>query len=115
MKIDSKLADIAILQELGQRIKSKRLSMSLTQAILAKQSGVSKRTVERIEDGNSSELINIIRISRVLDFLENLELLIEDQAESPIELVKLQTNKPKRASVKRKKIGKQASWKWNDD
>ena len=89
--------------------------MSITQANLAKQSGVSKRTIERIEDGNSSEFINIIRISRVLEFIENFEHLIEDHGESPIELVKNKTRVPKRASTKKKTVLQQSSWHWSDD
>ena len=44
MKINAQLTDEAILKELGGRLTSARLGRNLTQAALAEQAGVSKRT-----------------------------------------------------------------------
>ena len=51
MKIAKQASDEAILSELGGRLTRVRLEQNLTQAQLAEQAGVSKRTVERLEAG----------------------------------------------------------------
>lgn len=48
MKITAHLTDESVLGELGARLASARLRRNLTQAALAEQAGVSKRTVERL-------------------------------------------------------------------
>ena len=65
MRISSRNTDEAILQELGQRVARSRLNRNLTQARLADEAGVSKRTVERIEAGYSTQLSNLIRVFRL--------------------------------------------------
>ena len=64
MKIETAFSDQAILQELGARIANTRLERNLTQADLAKEAGVSKRTVERLESGEvaTHEEINAPKI-----------------------------------------------------
>ena len=56
MKISTLLADEAILTEMGARIARRRLDLQLTQAELAEQAGVAKRTLERIEAGASAQM-----------------------------------------------------------
>ena len=51
MKISQLLADEAILAELGKRITRRRLDLELTQAAVAEQAGIAKRTLERVEAG----------------------------------------------------------------
>ena len=51
MKATTQLTDEAILRLLGARLSGTRLERNLTQATLAEQAGVSKRTVERLEGG----------------------------------------------------------------
>lgn len=60
----------------------------MTQAQLAKAAGVSKRTVERLEDGTPTQLGNLIRCLRALDKLEGLERLLPETPINPIELLK---------------------------
>jgi len=54
MKISKTLADDAILAEIGERVTRRRLDLQLTQADVAEQAGVAKRTLERIEAGASA-------------------------------------------------------------
>jgi transcriptional regulator with XRE-family HTH domain len=51
MKITKQTTDDAVLAELGTRLARIRLERNLPQGQLAKQAGVSKRTVERLEAG----------------------------------------------------------------
>ena len=59
MKIEGLLTDEAILAELAGRFVQRRLELQLTQEMLAEQAGVSKRTVERVEAGATTQMSTI--------------------------------------------------------
>lgn len=62
----SEMTDAAVLAELGERLARLRLQRNLTQAQLAREAGVSKRTLIRLERGESSQVTNLIRVVRSL-------------------------------------------------
>lgn len=112
MKIDKIMTDKAILEVLGERLSRRRIDMQLTQADLAHEAGVSKRTVERIEAGYSSQTANLIRVCRVLDLVSGLDKWIPETGPSPMEIVKAKGKIRKRASSKRKKHTPDNNWSW---
>mgnify|MGYP000461714881 CR=1 FL=1 len=71
-------AGAAILEVYEQDfdVVSKADDSPLTQADLAHEAGVSKRTVERIEAGASAQMASLIRIFRVLDLMPALDRFI---------------------------------------
>ncbi len=115
MNISKLLTDDAILAEIGKRIARYRLDHQLTQADVAEQAGVSKRTVERIEAGASAQMSSIIRILRVLDLLQGLDRLIPAPGPRPMDLLKLKGKVRQRATSNRspKRSGKK--WSWGDE
>src|SRR5271156_376123 len=88
MMITSELTDLAVLHEVGDRLERRRIDAELTQAQLAEEAGVSKRTVERIEGGHSTDFVMLVRVLRVLKLLEALEQLLPDLPQSPLMLLK---------------------------
>ena len=98
MDISNLLTDDAILSETGKRIARYRIEQQLTQAVLAEQAGVSKRTVERLEAGASVVMSTFIRILRVLDLLPELDRLIPFPGPGPMELLKLKGRGRQRVS-----------------
>lgn len=90
--------DIAILAELGARLARRRLARNLTQDALALNAGVSKRTIERIEAGQSTQMTNLVRVLRSLGLLDNLEALVPTPLPSPIDQLRLRRRERKRAS-----------------
>lgn len=113
--IDIKLmTDDAILAELGKRLCRRRLDFQLTQAELAEQAGVSKRTIERAEAGASTQTPSLIRILRVLSLLPNLDLLIPEPGPRPMELLKLKGKERKRASSRKARNLSGTDWSWGD-
>jgi transcriptional regulator with XRE-family HTH domain len=86
--------------------------MHRTQADLAHGAGVSKRTVEHIEAGYSSQTANLIRICRVRDLVAGLEQWLPETGPSPMEMVKIKGKVRKRASSKRKKRTSDNNWSW---
>ena len=115
MKSLENMSDDAMLKELGSRIAQYRLNRNLTQDALAREVGVSERTIHRVEHGHSIQASSLIRILRVLDLLGNLESLIPEPAISPIQQVKMQGKSRKRASSISDKPEQKALWSWGDD
>jgi transcriptional regulator with XRE-family HTH domain len=114
MKITNALTDLAILEELGTRLARQRIDAGLTQAALATEAGVSKRTVERIEGGGTSELVTLIRLLRILKLNGGFEALIPDSPASPIALLKNAGKPRRRASTRRAHnlAAPRAPWSW---
>ena len=115
MKISKLLSDELILTELGNRLGRARLDRQLSQAKLAEQAGVSKRTLERIEAGASAQSVSLVRILRVLDRLSNLDRLIPESGPSPLDLLKRKGKIRKRASSSRQSKVADKPWSWDDD
>lgn len=88
MQIDKLMTDAAILAELGKRLARRRLDSQLTQAELAREAGISKRTVERMEAGASAQMSSLIRICRVLDLIPGLDQFIPPSGLRPMDLIK---------------------------
>jgi transcriptional regulator with XRE-family HTH domain len=102
MNITGQLTDAAILRELGARLAATRLGRNLTQAALAEQAGVSKRTLERLESGEvATQLAGFVRVCRALGLTERLGLLVPEPVPSPLAQLKLQGRQRRRASGKR--------------
>jgi transcriptional regulator with XRE-family HTH domain len=113
MKIDKLMSDAAILAQLGERLARRRINMQLTQASLAYEAGVSKRTVERIEAGASTQTASLIRICRVLDLIDALDKFIPEVGLRPMDLIKIKGKTRQRASSGRKDDGPaDQQWTW---
>ena len=109
MKISALLADEAILAEMGARIARRRLNLQLTQAELAEQAGVAKRTLERI----AAQMSSLIRIFRVLELLPGLELMLPEAQPSPMDLLKHKGKLRQRASSRRPSDQTGEPWSWD--
>jgi transcriptional regulator with XRE-family HTH domain len=122
MKMTNQATDETLLAELGARLAEARLAKNLTQAQLATQAGLSKRTVERLEAGRpGTQLAAFVRVCRVLELVEHLDNLIPAAAPSPIALLKLGGRKRRRASAASAApgaVGESApssgAWTWDD-
>jgi len=115
MKISNLLADDIILAEIGERIARRRLDLQLTQAAVAEQAGVAKRTLERIEAGASAQMSSIIRILRVLDLLPGLDRMIPEVGPRPMDLLKRKGKLRQRASSRRHSDRSDEPWSWDDE
>ena len=116
MKIAKQATDEAVLRELGSRLAQVRLERNLTQAQLAEQAGVSKRTVERLESGSvATQLSGFIRVCRVLDLVERFDMLVPEPVPSPVEQLKLRGRRRRRASARKKAKAAPKKWQWGDE
>lgn len=98
MRITPELTDTAVAQILGERIERYRIEAGLTQAELAEQAGIGKRTLERIEAGRGAELVTLIRVLRSLNAVDGFERLLPDLPPSPIAQLKLRGKQRQRVS-----------------
>ncbi|NOX42662.1 MAG: transcriptional regulator [Gammaproteobacteria bacterium] len=114
MKISKLLTDDAILAEIGGRVARRRLDLQLTQADVAEQAGIAKRTVERTESGASAQMSSMIRILRVLDLLPGLDGLIPDAGPRPMDLLKRKGKVRQRASSRRRTDRPDKPWSWDE-
>lgn len=115
MNISKLMTDDAILSEIGKRIARYRLDKQLTQAALAEQAGVSKRTVERVEAGASVQLTTVIRILRVLELLQGIDNMISEPPTRPMDLLKHKGKVRQRATSIHGKAKNPAKWSWGDE
>ena len=115
MKITAQLTDEGILRELGERLTGARLEHNLTQAALAEQAGVAKRTVERLESGEvATQLSGFLRVCRVLGLVERFDALVPESVASPMTILKLQGRNRQRASTRKAATGEPKKWTWGE-
>jgi len=116
MDITGTIPDDATLRSLGGRIERQRIEARLTQAELAARAGVSKSTIERLERGNNSDLITLIRVLRELGLSTGFNALVPELPPSPLEQLKLRGRERKRVRHSAKaKAGRAApGWQWGD-
>lgn len=109
-------SDADVLSALGKKITNARLYKNLTQSEVSNEAGVSKRTLERLEAGESIQLSSFIRILRTLGFLEALNNIFPESVISPMTQLKLQKKQRQRASKKKSSMIEESSkeWTWKD-
>lgn len=103
------------LEKFGKLIARHRLNRNLSQQALAKEAGVSARTIMRLEDGNSIQFKNLIQIMLVLKLEDSLMQLIPDIPVSPLELARNEGKAKKHAYPRTKTPKDDDEWAWGDD
>jgi transcriptional regulator with XRE-family HTH domain len=114
MKITGLITDGAVLAELGARIAGRRIELQLTQAAVAEQAGIAKRTLERMEAGLTSQLATLVRVLRVLDAASGLDGVIPESGPRPMDLLKRKNKVRQRASGRRDAKASGKSWSWDE-
>lgn len=80
----------------------------MSQQNLADTTGVSKRSISRLEQGESIHVDNLFKVLLALELGDNIELLIPDQTKRPSYYLESPENKSQR--VKRKNY--KTNFKW---
>ena len=87
----------SIAEEIGRRLGQLRLSRNIKQSELARDAGVSERTLRRLESGKGATLDSFIRILIALKLQRNMSLLVPDPSIRPIERVRTGGSERRRA------------------
>lgn len=90
--------DAVVLRELGLRLARHRLAQDLSQGALAHEAGISRRTLVRLESGQSTQTTNLLRVLRALGLLGNLERLVPAPRASPLAQLERAERERRRAS-----------------
>lgn len=83
------LTDTALLERIGNKVKSRRTANQLSQAKLAESASVSLSSVQYIEAGRNVSILILVQVLRALRSLDLLESLTEDEPISPIAYAKM--------------------------
>jgi transcriptional regulator with XRE-family HTH domain len=109
------LSNPQIEQELGKRLKDRRLDLNLSQEQIAIRSGLSRRTITAIEHGEGSTLTTLIAMLRALNALDTLESFLPDPGISPIAMTSMLRDEPRKYASKPRKTPPPTPWKWGDE
>lgn len=92
------LTDIAILERVGAKIKTRRIASRLTQKQLATDAGVSHSALCSLEAGKNTSLLTLVAILRALRSLDLLDNLFKEEEISPLVYAQIQkeNKQPKR-------------------
>ncbi|HEX7061256.1 MAG TPA: helix-turn-helix transcriptional regulator [Woeseiaceae bacterium] len=119
MHITAQLTDQALLEELGARLKAHRIEAGLTQAELAFDAGIGKRTLERLEAGQGADVVMLIRVLRILGRVDGLDRLLPPVEPGPIAQLERKQKPRKRVAHPRKPRpqrpeGGRTAWTWKE-
>ena len=111
IKIEMKKSYQEYISELGKKIKSYRIMKELSQEDLSDKTGISKRSISRLEQGESIQMDNLFKILIALDLGDNIDLLVPDQTRRPSYYLEYSDSGPQRVRKKRVKT----TFKWGDE
>ena len=104
-----------IEQELGERLKNRRLDLNISQEQAAEWSGLSRRTITAIENGEGCTLTSLIALLRGLNSLHALENFLPDPGISPMAMITSPRGKSRKYASKPRKTPPPSEWKWADE
>ena len=97
------MSDIRILQQIGIFVRYHRMEQNKTQAMLAKDAGVSRSTLSLLERGETVTLATFIRVLRVLGKLQIIDRFLIPQQLSPLALAQAEKKRRRRVASPKKK------------
>lgn len=103
-----------IVAHLGRQCEQLRLALDRTQSQLARQAGVSVRTVRRLERDGTVSLDTFVRVLIALGQAENLAALLPDTRIRPAEHSARRPRERQRASGRGANRA-EAGWTWGDE
>ena len=104
------MSDKALAEHIGAFVKDHRLEQNKTQEALANAAGISRSTLSLLERGEAVTLASLIQVLRVLDQLQVMEAFVLQKTISPLALAKIEQEKRKRASGKKKNDSEKSDW-----
>ena len=102
-----------IEQALCQRLESIRLARNVTQAALAREAGVSLRTISRLAAAEGITLETLIRVMTALGLAGNLAALLPDPSVRPVERATRRGRQRQRARPRQRDV-EAPEWTWGD-
>ncbi len=105
-----------IAGELSKRLESIRLMRNQTQAQLAREAGISLKTLWRLENGQDFSFDTFVRVMIALRMQNNLQALLPDPAVHPVERVNRNIpGKERKRARPVTKVDRNSEWTWGDE
>ena len=101
-----------IEKALSERIQKIRLSRNIPREVLAREAGVSLRTIARLEEGLGVTFDTMIRVMIALRLQDHLSALLPDPSIQPIAYLEMKGKERKKARAKKQKTSE--PWTWNE-
>jgi len=105
--------DDYIAGQIGEFVKYHRIRQNSTQAMVAKDAGISRSTLSLLERGGIVTVSTLVQVLRVLDQLQVFDKFTIIHLQSPLMLAKAEKKRKHRATTSRKKgtdISKETDW-----
>lgn len=90
--------DKTLLETIGNFIRHHRLNQNKSQTKVAQEAGISRSTLSLMERGEKTVVSNLLKVLRVLDQLQVLNIFEVQEEISPVEYVKMRKKQRQRAS-----------------
>ncbi|RKR00431.1 helix-turn-helix domain-containing protein [Maricaulis maris] len=103
----------SLLEQVGARIERYRIARRIKQEDLARQAGISSRTLRRLEAGGNGTLDTVARVLRALDMDDRLLALVPDATVSPLD--PRSDRKQRRQRVRNSVSVSEQPWQWGDE
>ena len=97
--------DDEILQELGKRLKQRRINANLTQQELAGAVGISKDQLSKVERTGKTTMATLVAISRKFNLLQQLLAIYETPGLTPMQKYAIE-QKTAKLKIQRKRVKK---------
>jgi transcriptional regulator with XRE-family HTH domain len=88
--------DPEVMRHLGARLRALREALGFTSVEAGQQTGLSRRTIYRAEQGQNPTLLTIVRLLRLYGRLEALRQFLQEPELSPMRLLEAQRETPRR-------------------
>jgi AraC-like DNA-binding protein len=101
MRIERASRTDEILREVAERLTDYRLNRNESLETVARNAGLSERTVRSAMTTGRMSTTTLVRLLRALDQLQNVDAFLPPVGPSPLRLARLNTRPRERASARR--------------
>ena len=96
--MDNFKTDNELIVELGQKLKKIRVNLNFTQSAVAKQTGIDRVTISKIENGTPTSLRYLFKLMRMYNKIDGFMNVFYLPDLSPMEVWKAQKKQKKYAT-----------------
>jgi transcriptional regulator with XRE-family HTH domain len=112
---DKLLTSDSVLAELGRRLEQLRLAHDKTQVQLAREAGIGRVTLQRIEHGDSVQTLSLVKLLRALGLLGGLEAAVPAALELPIAQLERARRPARRRARSHRRLPEGKPWQWGEE
>ncbi len=97
-------SDSELLREIGNRLRQYRVQQNIPMEEVARQAGLSKTTVSKLESGADFRVSSLLRMLRTLNRLDTIDAFLPPPLVSPMTLVEQGNYRPRQRARRRPSV-----------